>query len=70
MKLSQFKFKLPETQVALEPPHLAFENEDGTLDARAYSPYGGYQPIGKTWEEVERYVGAFLGRKRKLCERR
>jgi S-adenosylmethionine:tRNA ribosyltransferase-isomerase len=32
MKLSQFKFKLPETQVALEPPHLAFENEGGTVD--------------------------------------
>ncbi|MGN0220563.1 MAG: tRNA preQ1(34) S-adenosylmethionine ribosyltransferase-isomerase QueA [Prevotella sp.] len=32
MKLSQFKFKLPESQVALEPPHRAFENEDGTVD--------------------------------------
>lgn len=32
MKLSQFKFKLPEAQVALEPPHRAFENEDGTVD--------------------------------------
>ena len=32
MKLSQFKFKLPESQVALEPPHQAFENEDGTID--------------------------------------
>lgn len=32
MKLSQFKFKLPESQVALEPPHKAFENEDGTVD--------------------------------------
>ena len=32
MKLSQFKFKLPESQIALEPPHLAFENEDGTID--------------------------------------
>lgn len=32
MKLSQFKFKLPETQIALEPPHRAFENEDGTVD--------------------------------------
>ena len=32
MKLSQFKFKLPESQVALEPPHKAFENEDGTID--------------------------------------
>jgi len=32
MKLSQFKFKLPEEQVALFPPHRAFENEDGTVD--------------------------------------
>ena len=32
MKLSQFKFKWPESQVALEPPHKAFENEDGTID--------------------------------------
>lgn len=32
MKLSQFKFKLPEEQIALEPPHKAFENEDGTVE--------------------------------------
>ena len=32
MKLSQFKFKLPEELVALYPPHRAFENEDGTVD--------------------------------------
>ena len=32
MKLSQFKFKLPEEQVALEPPHKTFENEDGTVE--------------------------------------
>ncbi len=32
MKFSQFKFKLPEAQIALEPPHRAFENEDGTVD--------------------------------------
>lgn len=32
MKLSQFKFKLPEAQVALEPAFRAFENEDGTID--------------------------------------
>ena len=32
MKLSQFKFKLPEEQVALYPPHRKFENEDGTVD--------------------------------------
>ena len=36
MKLSQFKFKLPESQVALYPPHKAFENEDGTVE-RVYS---------------------------------
>ena len=32
MKLSQFKFKLPEDQIALYPPHRAFENEDGTVE--------------------------------------
>ncbi len=32
MKLSQFKFKLPDELVALEPPFRAFENEDGTTD--------------------------------------
>jgi len=32
MKLSQFRFKLPEEQVAMEPPHRVFENEDGTTE--------------------------------------
>jgi len=32
MKLSQFRFKLPEELVALEPPYRAFENEDGTVE--------------------------------------
>lgn len=32
MKLSQFRFRLPEEQVALEPPFRAFNNEDGTVD--------------------------------------
>ena len=32
MKLSQFKFKLPEELVALEPPHRVFDNEDGTTE--------------------------------------
>ena len=32
MKLSQFKFKLPEALVALEPAHRVFENEDGTQE--------------------------------------
>ena len=32
MKLSQFKFTLPDEQIALYPPHRAFKNEDGTVD--------------------------------------
>ena len=32
MKLSQFKFKLPEELVALEPPHRVFNNDDGTVE--------------------------------------
>ncbi|MBP3252234.1 MAG: tRNA preQ1(34) S-adenosylmethionine ribosyltransferase-isomerase QueA [Prevotella sp.] len=36
MKLSQFKFKLPDDQVALYPPHRVFENEDGTVE-RVYN---------------------------------
>ena len=32
MKLSQFKFKLPEELVALYPAHRAFKNEDGTVE--------------------------------------
>ncbi|MBQ3877396.1 MAG: tRNA preQ1(34) S-adenosylmethionine ribosyltransferase-isomerase QueA [Prevotella sp.] len=32
MKLSQFKFKLPEEQIALYPPHRVFENEDGSVE--------------------------------------
>ena len=32
MKLSQFRFKLPEEQVALYPAHRVFENEDGTVE--------------------------------------
>ena len=36
MKLSQFKFKLPESQVAMEPVFRAFNNPDGTLE-KVYS---------------------------------
>ena len=32
MKLSQFRFLLPEERLALEPPHKVFENEDGTVE--------------------------------------
>jgi len=36
MKLSQFRFRLPEEQVALYPPHRTFTNADGTVE-RIYS---------------------------------
>ena len=36
MKLSQFRFKLPDELVAIYPPHRAFELEDGTIE-RVYS---------------------------------
>jgi S-adenosylmethionine:tRNA ribosyltransferase-isomerase len=32
MKLSQFKFRLPEELIALEPPHRVFNNDDGTVE--------------------------------------
>ncbi len=32
MKLSQFRFRLPDEQIALEPPHKVFKNEDGTVE--------------------------------------
>jgi len=32
MKLSQFRFKLPDEQIALYPPHRAFTNEDGNVE--------------------------------------
>ena len=32
MKLSQFRFKLPDELLALEPPHKVFKNEDGTVE--------------------------------------
>ena len=32
MKLSQFRFKLPEERLALEPPHKEFTNDDGTVE--------------------------------------
>ena len=32
MKLSQFRFKLPDELLALEPPHKVFKNPDGTTE--------------------------------------
>ena len=34
MKLSQFKFRLPESQVALEPPCIEFKDDDDNVVER------------------------------------
>ena len=39
MKLSQFRFKLPEDRIALEPPHKVFENEADTWIVEAYNDH-------------------------------
>ena len=36
---------------------VAYEDKNGELDARAIFPDGTYTTIGKTWDEVGRYVG-------------
>ena len=45
MKLSQFKFKLPEEQVALYPHSIyrEFENEDGTKETVRFTRRDEYQ---------------------------
>ena len=49
MKLSQFRFNLPEELVALEPPHKTFENEDGTVEkiVKNYPEIADYITLGK-----------------------
>ena len=55
MKLSQFKFRLPEEQVALYPPHRAFTNEDGTIE-RVYSrDKARMMVIHRKRQEIEMY---------------
>ena len=36
MKLSQFNFKLPEEQIALEPPCIDFYDEEGNVVEKVY----------------------------------
>ena len=36
MKLSQFKFRLPESQVALEPPCIEFKDDDDNVVEKIY----------------------------------
>ena len=55
MKLSQFKFNLPEEQIALYPPHRTFTNEDGTID-RVYSrDQSRLMVVHRKRQEIEMY---------------
>lgn len=53
MKLSQFDFKLPVTQVALEPPYKAFEEPDGTIDKVYHRDESKLMVIHRKSEEIE-----------------
>ena len=56
MKLSQFKFKLPEEQVALEPPHRVFENEDGTVEKVYHRDECRLMVVHRKSEKVDMFV--------------
>ena len=55
MKLSQFKFRLPEEQVALYPPHRTFKNEDGTVERIYNRDQGRLMVIHRKRQEIEMY---------------
>ena len=62
MKLSQFKFKLPEEQIALYPPHRMFKNEDGTVE-RVYQRDGcRLMVVHRKSEEIEMWKKDAKGR--------
>ena len=55
MKLSQFKFRLPEEQVALYPPHRTFKNEDGTVERIYNRDQGRLMVIHRKRQEIDMY---------------
>jgi len=55
MKLSQFKFTLPEEQIALYPPHRVFQNEDGTVDRVYRRDQNRMMVIHRKSETIEMY---------------
>ena len=55
MKLSQFKFKLPEAQIALEPPHVAFDNEDGTVEKVYHRDQCRLMVLHRKSEKIDMY---------------
>ena len=56
MKLSQFRFKLPEDLIALEPPHKVFKNEDGTLEKVYHRDECRMMVVHRKSETVDMYV--------------
>ena len=56
MKLSQFRFKLPEDLVALEPPHKVFKNEDGTLEKVYHRDECRMMVVHRKSQTVDMYV--------------
>jgi len=55
MKLSQFKFRLPEEQVALYPPHRTFKNDDGTVERIYDRDQARLMVIHRKRQEIEMY---------------
>ena len=55
MKLSQFKFRLPDEAIALEPPHRAFENEDGTVDKIYYRDQCRLMVVHRKRQAIDMY---------------
>ena len=55
MKLSQFKFRLPDEAIALEPPHRAFENEDGTVDKIYYRDQCRLMVVHRKRQTIDMY---------------
>ena len=56
MKLSQFRFKLPEDLIALEPPHKVFKNEDGTLEKVYHRDECRMMVVHRKSQTVDMYV--------------
>ena len=55
MKLSQFKFRLPEEQIALYPPHRAFKNDNGTIDRVYHRDGNRLMVLHRKSETIEMY---------------
>lgn len=55
MKLSQFRFKLPEEQVALYPPHRTFKDENGEIERVFSRDQSRLMVVHRKRQEIEMY---------------